>query len=164
MMRRPSDRNELYAWHAKAMAALAAVKKDDLKAVAAEAYELLPSIQEWSPQCGWFKAIFRRDAVAVPAKIFMKSVVDDDGELVEPELLMCEVGDAPVDVMEAWPKLCTRPISRAEYLYLMSVRTWAQESAPNQPQARDGRPIDWLTVKLPPVPPSPSPEKPRRKS
>lgn len=161
-MRKPHDRNELYAWHARAMAALAGARVDDLKAAAAVAFDLVPPIHEDEPECGWFKAIIRRDAAAVPAKIWLKSVVDDDGELVEDEILLCEVGDTPVDAVEAWPKLCTRPISRAEYLYLMSVRTWARQSAPDQPQARDGRPIDWLTVKVPPIPASPPPTKPKR--
>lgn len=152
MIRQPSDRAELYTWHAKALQGLKDGRAETLKELAARYAELVPPIQEDNPQCGWFKAIVRRVAVPVPARIWLRSTVDEDGELVEPEVLLCDIGDEPWDVLDAWPKLCTRPISKAEWAYLMAVRAWARTSAPDQPQAKDGRPIDWLTVKIPAVP------------
>lgn len=155
-LRKPSDRAELYAWHADALDALAQGRKDNLKDLAAEAPDLVPPIQDGEPQCGYYKARVSRRALLVPAKIFMLSVVDEAGELVEPERLKCEIGDRDFDVMEAWPKLCIRPITVGEYRHLMALRQWAKESAPDQPQAVDGRPIDWMTAQLPPVPAAPN--------
>lgn len=152
MIRQPSDRDELYRWHAQALAALAKYGVHDLRELAAADPEALPPVEEANPQCGYFLAKVRRFAVPVPAKIYVQSVVDDDGELTEPELFKCELGDEEYDPVEAWPKLCIRPISRVDYAYLMSVRTWARQSAPDQPQAKTGRKIDWMTVQLPEVP------------
>lgn len=156
MIRQPSDREELYRWHAQALAGLVRLGVHDLRELAAADPEAMPQISEGDPQCGYFLAKVRRFAVPVPAKIYVRSVVDDDGELVEPEVIKCELGGTEYDPLEAWPRLCIRPISRSEYAYLMSVRAWAHESAPDQPQARTGRPIDWMTVQLPEVPKGPS--------
>jgi hypothetical protein len=162
-LRKPSDRAVLYAWHADALDALAQGRKDNLKDLAAEMPDLVPPIQDGEPQCGWFKARVSKRAVLVPAKIYLRSVVGEDGELVEPEKLICEIGDRDFDVLEAWPKLCIRPITASEYQYLMALRQWAKESARDQPQAVDGRPVDWMTVKIPDVPQQPQPkEKSRR--
>lgn len=154
-LRKPSDRAALYAWHADALDALAQGRRENLKELAACAPDLVPPISDGEPQCGYFKARVSKRSVLVPAKIFMLSVVGDDGELVEPERLKCEIGDRDFDVLEAWPKLCFRPIPVGEYRYLMALRQWAQESAPDQPQAVDGRPVDWMTVQIPPVPSAP---------
>ena len=147
-LRKPSDRAALYAWHADALDALAQGRKDNLKELAADHPDLVPPIQDGEPQCGYFKARVSKRAVLVPAKIYVRSVVDEAGELVEPERLVCEIGDRDFDVFEAWPKLCIRPITASEYQYLMALRQWAKESAPDQPQAVDGRPVDWNTVKI----------------
>lgn len=161
--RRPSDRARLYRWHADALAAITTVRVDNLRELAQADPSALPLIEEGNPQCGWFKAIVRRFSAPVPSRIFMRSEVDDDGELVNDERLICEIGGEEFDVMEAWPKLCIRPISRSEYAYLMSVRTWAQQSAPDQPQAKTGRKIDWLTVQIPSIPAQPVPPPARKK-
>lgn len=162
-LRKPSDRAVLYAWHADALDALELGRKDTLKELAAEGLEA-PAVYESEPQCGYFKAKVSRRAVLVPAKIYLRSVVGEDGELVEPEVLKCEIGDRDFDVGEVWPRLAMRPISVAEYRHLMALRQWAKESAPDQPQAVDGRPIDWNTVQivLPETPPAPQPKRTRR--
>lgn len=163
MIRQPSDRVKLYAWHAAAVAALAARKVATLKELAnlVERDEF-PPIHEDEPECGWFRAKVHRHAVLVPARIWLKSVVDDVGELVEPEVLLCEIAGEPFDAMVAWPKLCIRPIEKADFTYMMQVREWAQASSPEQPQAETGKVIDWLTVKIPPIPATPTPP-PKRK-
>jgi hypothetical protein len=153
-LRQPSDRAELYAWHADALDALKTGRKTDLKELAAVAPELMPPIQEDAPQCGYYKAKVAKRAVLVPAKIYLESVVGEDGQLVQPERLKCEIGDKEFDPLDVWARLCTRPIPRAEYVYLMSLRQWANESDPDQPQAsrNDGKPVDWMKVDLSAVP------------
>lgn len=161
-LRQPTDRAELYAWHGKALAALKDGRADNLRDLAARDPDLVPAIQDGSPECGWYAARVSRAAALVPARIYLKSVVDEAGELVEPEVLLCEIGDRPFDPEEVWPKLCIRPIAASEYRYLMSLRAWAKSSAPDQPQAADGRPIDWNTVKIN-LPAQPVPPAPKRK-
>lgn len=166
-LRQPSDRAALYAWHADALDALAQGRKDNLKELAAVAPDLMPPISEDAPQCGYFLAKVARFALLVPAKIFVLSVIGDDGELLEPERVVCEIGgERYPEVETAWLRLCTRPISASEYQYRMALRDWAQAAAPNQPQAprQDGKAVDWMTVKieLPRVPESPITPKRKR--
>jgi len=161
-MRQPSDREALYAWHASALKALADGKAEDLIQLTRSKWLKCPPIVEDEPQCGYFKARVRRYAVLVPSRIFMRSVVDELGELVQDEELVCEIGDTPFDVIEAWIKLCIRPITLGEYQYLMAVREWARASAPDQPQAKDGAAVDWMTVKIPEIPATPTPAKRKR--
>lgn len=151
-MRQPSTRAELYAWHDEALEAMADARVDNLKDLARDHPELMPPISEDEPHCGWFKVSLARGSVPVPARIYLRQAVDQDGELTEPERLICEIGDDAVDPVEAWSRICVRPIKASEYRYLMAVRAWAKSSATDQPQAQDGRRIDWLTVTLPPVP------------
>lgn len=157
-LRQPTDRAELYRWHERMLRFLAENRMEDFTSASRVAHDWdlseMPPIVEGEPQCGYFKAKTRRYALLVPAKIFMLSVVGEDGELVEPERLVCEIGDERTDVFDAWMRLCVRPISAAEYSYLMAVRDWARQSAPDQPQhpRNDGKPVDWMTAKLPPVP------------
>lgn len=160
-LRQPTDRAELYAWHAAALAALKAGRADDLRTLFDRDPDSVPALRD-VPECGWYAARISRASVLVPARIWLQSVVGDDGQLVEPELLLCEVGDRPFDPAEIWPKLCIRPIPVAEYRYLMSLRAWAKTSAPDQPQAADGRPVDWNTVKIN-LPAQPVPPAPKRK-
>ncbi len=127
-LRRPSDRAELYAWHADALDALEQGRKETLKELRAVAPELAPPVYEGEPCCGWYKVRLHRDGV---------------------------FGDDMVDPVETWPLLLSRPIPASEYAYLVAVRGWAKSSAPDQPQAAESRPIDWLTVKIPAVPPAP---------
>jgi hypothetical protein len=161
-LRQPSDRAELYSWHADALDALKTGRADNLRDLFQRAPELVPPITDSEPRCGWYAARVSRRAVLVPSRIWLQSVVGDDGELLEPETLLCEVGDRPMDAFEAWPKLCIRPIPVAQYRHLMALRQWARESAPDEPQAVDGRPIDWNTVKV--RVPEPSAPQPKRTS
>jgi hypothetical protein len=161
-LRPPSDRADLYAWHTAALAALKAARAETLKELSARDLEAVPRTGD-DPQCGWFAARISRVSVLVPARIWVRSVVDEAGELVEPEVMLCEVGDRPFDPGEVWPKLCIRPIPASEYRYLMSLRAWAKASAPEQPQAVDGRPVDWMTVQIPPIPAKPVSPAPKRK-
>lgn len=159
-LRQPSDRVALYAWHTDALEALAESRCDNLKDAARDHFELCPPIVEAEPACGWYKLRLHRDGVFVPARIYLEQRVGETGELLADEVLRCQIGDDMVDPVQAWPTLCSRPIPAAEYAYLVALRAWARTSAPDQPQAAETRAIDWLTVKLPAVPPSPP--KPQR--
>lgn len=160
-LRRPSDRPALYAWHEDALDALAESRCDNLKDAARDYFELVPPIVEGEPCCGWYKVRLHRDGVFVPARIFLEQRIDETGELLADERLRCQIGDEMVDPVAAWPTLCSRPIPASEYAYLVAVRGWAKSSATDQPQAAESRPIDWLTVKMPAVPPAPPKPKKR---
>lgn len=161
-LRQPTDRAELYAWHADALDALKTGRADNLKDLASHSPELMPPLDEGMPQCGWYAAKVSKRAVLVPSRIWLRSTVGEDGQLVEPEAMFCEIGDRPFDPEEVWVRLAVRPITVGEYRHMMALRAWARESAPDQPQAADGRPIDWLTVQLPPVPPATATEGKKR--
>lgn len=166
-LRQPTDRAELYTWHREALEYMDDFRIPDLThaSQASIDWERHPPVYEAQPQCGYFKAKVARFALLVPAKIFMLSVVGEDGELVEPERMVCEIGDTRTDLFEAWPRLAARPIPAAEYAYLMAVRDWARQSAPDQPQApaQDGRRVDWMTAQIPPVPKQAPTTQPKRR-
>lgn len=163
-LRQPTDRAALYAWHADALDAMRQARVTDLRELARAAPDLMPPLEEGVPQCGWYAAKTSKGSVLVPSRIWLQSVVDEAGELLEPELFQCEIGDKVFDPLDVWAKLAIRPIPVAEYRHMMALRAWARESAPNEPQAVDGRPVDWQTVKVrvPDPAPQPQPQRMRR--
>jgi hypothetical protein len=135
VIRTPTPLDAQLAWHRAAMAGVYAEKPVTFSEI---------------PQCGWFKRKLVKGGVFVPAKIWLFSPTDPEtGELCGDERLQCEVGGAFADPADAWPWLCSNPISEADFGYLMAVRDWAAWYATDQPQANPKQPIDWTRVALP---------------
>lgn len=110
MMRQPTPRRVLYAWHDAMMRGeRPATHMDD-------------------PQCGWFKTRLVRGGPFVPAIIKVeREICAMTGELLDDERLVCLVDGERRDPARVWTYL--RAISRDEYLRLIELRTMLPEMA-----------------------------------
>lgn len=134
-MRTPTPREVAFAWHTNA-----------LKGVYGDDIHTHPD----DPQCGFFKRRLRRGGVLVPARIWLYSPIDiGTGELVDDEVLQCEVDGQYADPFEQWSYLCGDPITEQEFQYLTALRQHAQVHEPDLPHADPRKPVDWLTAPLP---------------
>lgn len=130
-MRTPTPSSVLYAWHAEAMAGIKPVITD-------------------TPQCGWFKRVLVKGGVMVPARVWLYQNIDrETGELVEDELLQCEVNGEYADAQDQWSWLANNPISRAEFLYLSARIEHAARHEPDDAFADPRAPIDLNRLPLP---------------
>jgi len=103
MIRQPSTKARLYAWHRAA--------------VAGEN----PPRHEGLPECGWYRTRLVKGGPWVPVRIWCEQEVDPQtGELTAPEVLRCEVDGMLRDPARAWTFL--RPITRAEFEALSARR------------------------------------------
>ncbi|MEN6302221.1 MAG: hypothetical protein ABFD96_05810 [Armatimonadia bacterium] len=134
-MRIPTPRDEAYRWHTEA-----------LKGVYGDADAPHPD----EPQCGWFKRTLARGGVFVPARIWLFQDVDPKtGQLLDDELLQCEVDGMRRDAYDEWSWLCRNPITEAEFDYLTALRRHAVQHEPDLPIANPRKPVDWLRAPLP---------------
>jgi hypothetical protein len=89
------------------------------------------------PIAGWYRFKLVSGGVFVAVKIWFGAPLDPiDGT---------ELDRAP----RVWPKCAAEPIDQAEANYLMTRRAWAEQHAPDSPQADPRRRIDLLTAPLP---------------
>lgn len=130
MIRQPTPDHVLYAWYLDALAGRAPQVTDE-------------------PQCGWYQRKLSREGAWVPVRIYMRQVVDAEGELTEPEELICEVDGKPRDPVDQWTWVCTQPITRERYRFMVANATWARKHAPTEPEANPGQAIDWNKAPLP---------------
>jgi hypothetical protein len=131
-MRKPTPRDELYAWHRNA---LLGVYGDDL------------GLSGEVPHCGWFKRRLVKGGVMVPARIWMfQPICPFTGDLTEDEALQCEVNGAFADAHHQWPWLCAHPIPEHEFLYLEATRAHCAAHEPHDPIVKSFEPVNWLTV------------------
>jgi hypothetical protein len=134
-MRLPTPHDVLYRWHTEA-----------LKGV----YGDRPDLDGEKPECGWFKTRVIRGGLFIPARIWMyQHVCPSTGELLDDEVLQCEVDGKYRDPAEEWPWLMARPISKAEYKYMVARQEWTKAYAPDDPAARPRQPVDWTKVPIP---------------
>lgn len=127
-MRQPSDLYEAFAWW-----------RDALNGKA-------PAIHPAEPHCGFFTRRMVRNGPAVPVAIWIEQEIDEAGELVSDERMVCLVGDREEDPATQWTYCAGNPIPEAEYRYLLAMREWASEHAPHHPAAQPFKPIDPLSV------------------
>lgn len=120
-----------YAWHRQAIAG-----RGQREPIADE------------PRCGWFKRKFVQGGPFVPARIWLVQDVGEDGELLDVELLQCEVNGAYADPVDQWSYLCGQPITEAEFRYMEATRQWAEQHAPDHPQAKPRERINLLTTPI----------------
>lgn len=129
-MRMPTPRDQLYAWHAKAMRGLEPVIDN-------------------TPQCGWYKRKLVKGGVFVPARIWMFQDIDaETGELLSDELLQCEVNGTYADPEDAWSWICSNPITEQEFRYLSARIDFALRHEPDDPFAAPTKPIDLNATPL----------------
>ena len=133
-MREPTSNETLYSWYTNAMRGHL---RDDRGTFADE------------PQCGWYKRRLVKNGPFVPARIHMVQEIDEAGDLIADEVLLCEVNGSAAPVDDQWIWLSSNPISESEYNYMCTARTWAAWHAPDDPIANPREPVDWLKVPTP---------------
>lgn len=107
-MTKPTPKDKAYQWWREAVAGITAHTKAGLVT--------------FEPQCGYYLRSTARKGdprrKLIPSSISLASVVDENGDLTEPEVLVCEIGGTIRPVDEEWTWLANYPISRAEYMRL----------------------------------------------
>jgi hypothetical protein len=131
--RTPTSAKDAMAWHANA-----------LLGVYGEAVGF-----DEKPECGFFKTRLVKGGPWVPARIWLKQEIGDDGELLSDESYCCEIAGQRRDAWDEWPFLARNPIRESEYDYLNAMAAWATDHASDHPAATPGKPVDWRTARLP---------------
>lgn len=98
-MRKPTPREEVYSWHARAIRG-----------------ERMP-IHDSTPQAGFYLTRLVARGALVPGSIWLEQIVDPDtGELMSDERYRAEILGEEVDANEAWTWLAGRPICKLFYM------------------------------------------------
>lgn len=139
-MRKPTPQAELFRWHAGAVEHV-------------ERFGSLDGFDDVAhpddPQCGYFKRRGTRGGAWFAAAIWMEQIVDGDGELLEPERLLCAVDGKLCDPVREWNYICAHPVRYEEYKYLVDLGSWARKYAPGTPEADMRRKIDVARMPAP---------------
>ena len=127
-MRTPTPQDELYAWHRKALHGLAPAN-------------------DGTPQPGFYKRKLVKGGVFVPARIWVEQeVCPETGELLNDEVMRCEVNGRPADPEDAWSWICSEPITEQEFRYLTARLDHAARYEPEDAFAVPTRPIDISSI------------------
>ena len=100
------------------------------------------------PQCGFFRRRLVRGGPWVPCRIWLHQEIQE-GELVAEERLRCEVDGKEACPIEQWTYLAARPVSEADYNYMVATSRWARKHAPEEAEANPGEKVDFLKLPLP---------------
>lgn len=130
MIRRPTPPEVFLAWHRAAIAGKAEANFID------------------HPECGWFKRKLVKGGPFVAARIWLRQDVDEAGELLDDEVMLCEVNGENADPHDQWNWLAGNPIPESEFQYLMGLRDWAAWHAPEDPAANPTKPLDHLSTPI----------------
>lgn len=99
-MRQPTPYVDLYLWWNSAVAGENPERFED------------------EPHCGYYKRKFKKGGPWAPVRVSCLRVLDEIGELAEPERIVAQTDDGPVfDAVKCWTYL--RPISKAEFDVLL---------------------------------------------
>lgn len=100
-MRQPTSRSDLYRHYWRALEGDPTLE-----------------VHDGEPHCGWYKTKLVTGGPWVPVEIRMLQVTDDNGELTEPERMVCTVAGERRNAASMWTFL--EPIPRAEHDALMT--------------------------------------------
>lgn len=131
MIRRPTPREIAYDWHTRTLAG------EEITAITDQ------------PEPGWYKRKLVKGGPFVPARIWLRQEVDEAGELLDDEILLCEVNGTPRDPYDEWNWLCANPISEEDYDHMRDLKQWAAYHSPNDPSVNARKPVDWATIAPP---------------
>lgn len=101
------------------------------------------------PRAGFFQRRLVKGGPFVPARIWLHQDIGADGELLDDEVLRCEINGEPADPEEAWSYLCSAPISEERFRYLTARGEWSSFYAPTEAAANPRQPIDWNSMQPP---------------
>ena len=102
MMRQPTPRETLLAFHTAAVAGLE------------------PPRHDGNPQCGFYRMKMVKGGPWVPVRIWCRQAIDpDSGELTEPETFHADIGGEAGDPVGVW--LYCQPISHETYDALLTA-------------------------------------------
>lgn len=97
-----------------------------------------------SPREGYYRTRMVRGGPFVPVHIWYGPPHDPEtGEIMDrsPRWNALRNGD-PCDAAEVWNWCCAHPINETEYHYLLRLKEWAVQHAPNEPEANPVQTID----------------------
>lgn len=100
------------------------------------------------PQCGFYRRRLVRGGPWVPVRIWIDRMVDEAGDLMGDEIMLCSVAGRLADPEAAWLYVAGSPIQREEYDYLCRLMDHAATD-PAEPLASPRRPVDPLKFPLP---------------
>lgn len=103
------------------------------------------------PHTGFYQIRMVRGGIFVPVKVWFGPPADPDtGELLDRSWRWQALrnGDL-VDVNLVWPFCARFPIDQNEYDYLLARKAWAEQNAPDTPEAQPKMKIDLLNCELP---------------
>lgn len=102
------------------------------------------------PECGWFKIKLVKNGPYVPARIWLYQEIDSEtGELCDDEKFQAELNGQYADPYSQWIWMSARPITKAEYDWMMAVREYALANAQDEPAANPRQPINHLKTPIP---------------
>lgn len=105
-----------------------------------------------APRPGLWAVRLRSGAVEVAARIFWHRTEHEPGEpeniMDRSAILSAELNGELVPLEAVWLRR-GRPITEAEFKFLVADRAWAAKHAPSLPEANPREPIDPLQAPLP---------------
>lgn len=99
-----------------------------------------PQITANQPQSGFFRRKLIKDGPYVPARIWIDRTT---------RAILCEVDGQPADPLDQWTFLAGRPVSEADFRFMVAHAAWARQHSPTSPNANPDQPIDPITSPLP---------------
>lgn len=103
------------------------------------------------PIAGFYRAKLVRGGPWVAVRIWHGPPLDPDTgeELDRSWRWQAERNGEPCEVWRVWPYCAGEPIDKAEHDYLLQVRDWAVQHAPETPEAAPTTPIAFNRLPIP---------------
>lgn len=112
---------------------------------------LKPQITD-QPHPGFYRRKLVKGGPFVPVRVWMEGPRDESGELLDDEVMKCEVDGREVDAADQWLWICSYPIPEREYTYMIGLSKYAKKHDKREPLANPRKPINPLTFRLPEFP------------
>lgn len=103
------------------------------------------------PEAGCYRTKLVRNGPWCGVRIWHGAPADpESGELLDrSHRWQAEINGNPCDVDQVWPYVAGRPITEAEYRYLVALSKHAKAWDPALPEAKPTQPINPLTAPVP---------------
>lgn len=95
------------------------------------------------PRPGFYRKKLAKGGVWVPVRIWITEAERDEaGDLLEDEIIRCEVDGEERDPFEVWPWVDEKSIDESEYRYMRAGAEWDRKNDPDAPAANPRQAID----------------------